>query len=189
MTLFLFIGILMLLPIGVLPGFAEDPLLYDTWINSYFEPSRLDEFVQVHAEQYTDDYFHCSQEAQRLIREEADVRDRRCDFAPGSGVRGQCRRDNAFRGLDQHLAELDQAVRTRTPWLDRESGRTAAAAAQEARELEQSCAPPACDIAQRKKNELLRDIKPYLQCPPLAERPSDVDPSFKNFQLPSDSGG
>jgi hypothetical protein len=188
MNLFLFTGVLTVLTISV-PVLAQDFLLYDTWVHSYFEPSRLDEFVQAHSAQYTDDYFQCSQEAQRLIREEAMVRDRRCDFAPGSGVRGQCRKDNSFRGLDHHLAELDQAIRTHTPWLAVESGRAAAAAAQAAKDLEQSCTPPACDIAKRKKNELLRDLKPYLQCPPLTERPSDVDPSFKNFQLPSDPGG
>ena len=189
MKRFLFTGMLLLLPIGILLGFAEDILLYDTWLHSYFEPNRLDDFVQAHAAQYTDDYFECSQEAQRLIREEADVRDRRCDFAPGSGVRGQCRKDNFFRGLDHNLAELDHAIRTHKPWLDMESGRQAATAAQAAADLEKSCTPPACDIAKRKKNELLRELKPYLQCPPLAERPSDVDPSFKNFQLPSDPGG
>ena len=49
MKRFLFTGVLLLLPIGVLPGFAEDILLYDTWLHSYFEPNRLDDFVQAHA--------------------------------------------------------------------------------------------------------------------------------------------
>ena len=171
------------------PGFGEDSLLFDTWVQSYFHPDRLDEFIQARQARYTDDYFGCSQEAQRLIREEANVRDRRCDFSPGSGVRGQCRKENFFRGVDTHLAELDEAIRTRTAWLDLESGRQAATDAQAAEELEKSCTPPACDIAKRKTNELLRGLKPYLQCPPLPDRPSDVDPSFKTFELPSDPGG
>ena len=182
-------GVLLLVLMDGLPASGQDSLLFDTWAQSHFTPDRLDQFVEGHKGQYTDDYFQCSQEAQRLIRDEAAVRDRRCDFAPGSGVRGQCRKDNAFRGVDQHLAELDQAIRTHTRWLDMESGRQAAAAAQAAEDFEKTCTPPACDIAKRKKNELLRDLKPYLQCPPLPDRPSDVDPSFKTFELPSDPGG
>jgi hypothetical protein len=182
-------GLYILVAAVATPGFAEEPLLFDTWAHSYFHPDRLDEFVQAHKAQYTDDYFQCSQEAQRLISEEANVRDRRCDFSPGAGVRSRCRKENFFRGLDKHLAELDQAIRTHTAWLDVEAGRNAAAAAQAAAALEQSCTQPACDIAKRKKNELLRDLKPYLQCPPLPDRPGDVDPSFKTFELPRDSGG
>jgi hypothetical protein len=183
------IGMLIPMLAGVMAAFAEDSLLFETWAQSYFKPDRLDEFVEAHKAQYTDDYFQCSQEAQRLISEEANVRDRRCDFSPGAGVRSRCRKENFFRGLDKHLAELDQAIRTHTAWLDVEAGRNAAAAAQAAAALEQSCIQPACDIAKRKKNELLRDLKPYLQCPPLPDRPGDVDPSFKTFELPRDSGG
>jgi hypothetical protein len=182
-------GILLLALADSLPGSAQDSILFDTWAQSHFTPSRLDEFVEAHKGQYTDEYFQCSQEAQRLIRDEATVRDRRCDFAPGSGVRGQCRKENIFRDVDRHLAELDQTIRTHTRWLDTDSGRQAASAAQAAEELEKSCVPPACDIAKRKKNELLRDLKPYLQCPPLPDRPSELDPSYKTFELPSDSGG
>jgi hypothetical protein len=189
MKTILFTGMFALVLAEAMPGFGEESLLFDTWAQSYFHPDRLDEFIQAHKAQYTDDYFGCSQEAQRLIGEEADVRDRRCDFSPGSGVRGQCRKENFFRGLDTHLAELDQAIRNRTAWLDLESGRQAATAAKAAEDLEKSCTPPTCDIAKRKKNEMMRGLKPYLQCPPLPDRPSDVDPSFKTFELPSDPGG
>jgi hypothetical protein len=189
MIALLSIGLFVLVLAVPVPGFGEESLLYDTWVRSYFQPDRLDAFVQEHKAQYDNDYFQCSQEAQRLISEEADVRDRRCDFSPGAGVRSRCRKDNFFRGLDKHLADLDQAIRTQTAWRDLESGRNAVAAAQAAADLEQSCTQPACDIAARKKKERLRDLKPYLQCPPLAERPSDVDPSFKTFELPRDSGG
>lgn len=182
-------GICILAPVGAIPAIAEEPLLFDTWAHSYFHPDRLDQFVEAHKSEYTDDYFACSQEAQRLIQDEANVRDRRCDFSPGSGVRSRCRSNNHFRGMDEHLAELDKAIRTHTAWLDLESGRSAAAAAQAAAELERSCTPPACDIAERKKKELVRDLKPYLQCPPLADRPGEMDPSFKTFELPRDSGG
>jgi hypothetical protein len=179
-----------LLVLGVaIPGFGEEPLLFDTWVHSYFKPDQLDEFIQAHRAQYTDDYFRCSQEVQRLLREESDVRDRRCDFSPGSGVRSRCRMDNQFRGLDKHLAELDQAIQTHKAWLDVESGRNAAAAVRTAEDFEKSCTPPACDIAKRKRNELLRDLRPYLQCPPIAERPADVDPSYRTFELPTDPGG
>ncbi|WHZ24391.1 MAG: hypothetical protein OJF47_003503 [Nitrospira sp.] len=185
----LFAGMCVLVLTEAMPGLAEEPLLFDTWVYSSFTPGRLDEFRQAHEAQYNDDYFRCSQEAQRLIREEVHVRDRRCDFSPGSGVRDQCRRDNHFRGVDRHLAELDQALQTHKAWLDFESGRNAAAAAQAAADFERSCTGPACDIAKRKKNELLRDLKPYLQCPPLADRPSDIDPTFKTFEIPLDAGG
>ena len=185
----LFAGMFLLTLGGTAPGFGEEPLLYDTWHHSYFKPDRLDEFVQAHRAQYTDDYFRCSQEVQRLLREESDVRDRRCDFAPGSGVRGSCRKENQFRGLDKHLAEVDQAIQTHKAWLDVESGRNAAAAVRAAEDFEKSCTPPACDIAKRKKSELLRDLRPYLQCPPITERPPDVDPSYKTFELPTDPGG
>ena len=189
MRAILFTGMVALLPAEAGPGFGEESLLFDTWVQSYFHPDRLDEFIRTHKAQYTDDYFGCSREAQRLIREEANVRDRRCDFSPGSGVRGQCRKDNFFRGLDTHLAELDQAIRTSRAWLDLEAGRQAVAAVQAAEDLEKSCTPPACEIAKRKKNELLRGLRPYLQCPPLPEQSSDVEPSFKTFELPSDPGG
>ena len=174
---------------GVMPAFGEEPLLYETWVYSYFNPGGLDEYIQAHRAQYTDDYFRCSQEVQRLLGEESTVRDRRCDFSPGSGVRSSCRKDNQFRGLDIHLAELDQAIQTHKAWLDVESGRNAATAARAAEDFEKSCTPPACNIAQRKKNELLRDLRPYLQCPPITERPADVDPSYKTFDLPTDQGG
>lgn len=174
---------------GGMSAFGEEPLLYETWVHSYFDPGRLDEFIQARRAQYTDDYFRCSQEVQRLLREESQVRDRRCDFSPGSGVRSSCRKENQFRGLDKHLAELDQAIQTRKGWLDVESGRNAATAARAAEDFEKSCTLPACDIAKRKKTELLRDLRPYLQCPPITERPADVDPSFKTFELPTDPGG
>jgi hypothetical protein len=179
----------LLLPMLVVaaPAFAEESLLFETWTESYFHPGRFDKFIEAHKAQYTDQYFQCSQEAQRLLREEADVRDRRCDFAPDSGVRGRCRRDNQFRGLDKHLAEVDQAIQTHKPWLELESGRNADTAARAAADLQKSCTPPACDMAKRKKEDLLRALRPFLQCPP--ERPPDVDPSFKTFELPSDPGG
>ncbi len=182
-------GMVSLVLAGVTPAFGEEPLLYETWVHSYFNPGRLDEFIQAHRAQYLDDYFQCSQEAQRLLREESNVRDRRCDFSPGSGVRSSCRKENQFRGLDKHLAELDQAIRTHKAWLDVESGRNAATAARAAEAFESSCTQPACDIAKRKKNEVLRDLRPYLQCPPITERPADVDPSFKTFEFPTDQGG
>ncbi len=182
-------GMCILAPAGAILAAAEEPLLFDTWAHSYFHQERLDEFVQAHKAQYTDDYFQCSEEAQRLISEEANVRDRRCDFSPGAGVRSRCRSNNHFRGVDKHLAELDKAIRTHTAWLDLESGRNAATGAQAAADLQRSCEPSDCAIAERKKSELLRDLKPYLQCPPLAERPSEMDPSFKTFELPRDSGG
>ncbi len=184
-----FTGIVLLVLCVSPPGLAEDSLLFETWFHSYFHPDRLDEFVQQHKAHYTDDYFRCSQEAQRLIQEESRVRDRRCDFSPDSGVRSRCRMENPFRGLDAYLAELDQAIRQQKAWLDLESGRNAASAVRAAEDFEQSCKPPACDIAKRKKNELLRDLKPFLQCPPIANRPLDVDPTFKTFRLPEDPGG
>ena len=185
----LFIGVFLLMFARALPGFGEDSLLFETWAQSYFTPGRLDEFIQAHRAEYTDDYFRCSQEAQRLIREETRLRDRQCDFAPESGVRSRCRKENQFRGLDKHLAELDHAIRNQATWLDLESGRNAVTAVRAAEDFEKSCTPPACDIAKRKKNELLRDLKPYLQCPPRADRPIDVDPSFKTFEFPADQGG
>ncbi len=75
----LFTEIVVLLP-AVMPGFGEEPLLFDTGVHSYFNPGRLDEFIQTHKAQYTEDYFKCSQEVQRLLREESDVRGRRCDL-------------------------------------------------------------------------------------------------------------
>ena len=179
-----------LLAVGTLsPAWGEESLLYETWLTSAFEPSRLDGFVQAHGAQYNDGYFTCSKEAQRLIRDEASIRNRRCEFSGDSVLRDKCRQDNHFRGLDKHLAELDQAIQQGKAWLELESGRQAATAVRAAEAFEQSCKPPACDLAKRKKTQLLRDLKPYLQCPPVAERPSDVDPSFKDFKLPQDSGG
>ena len=87
MTALLSIGMVVLVLADAVPGFSEESLLYDAWVRSYFQPDRLDEFVQEHKAQYGDDYFQCSQEAQRLLSEEANVRDRRCDFSPGAGVR------------------------------------------------------------------------------------------------------
>ncbi|MET0515742.1 MAG: hypothetical protein ABW047_10515 [Nitrospiraceae bacterium] len=110
----LFTGIVVLL-LAVMPGFGEEPLLFDTWDHSYFNPGRLDEFIQAHKAQYTEDYFKCSQKVQRLLREESDVRGRRCDFAPGSGVRSSCRKDSQLRGLDKHLAELDRRFKLTRP--------------------------------------------------------------------------
>ncbi|MGH8644732.1 MAG: hypothetical protein ACREX4_09840 [Gammaproteobacteria bacterium] len=185
----LFAGMFLLVLGGVMPGFGEESLLFDTWFHSYFYPGQLDEFIQARRAQYTDNYFRCSQEARRLIDEESNVRDRRCDFSPGSGVRSRCRKENQFRGLDKHLAELDQAIQNHKAWLDLESGRNAATAVRAAEDFEKSCKPPACDIAKRKRNELLRDLRPFLQCPPIADRPIEVDPSYKSFQLPSDPGG
>jgi hypothetical protein len=184
-----FAGLLLLVVGGITPTFAEEALLYETWLTSSFDPLRLDRFIEAHGAQYNEAYFQCSQEAQRLIRDEGTVRDRRCEFAGDSVLRNHCRQDNPFRGLDRHLAELDQAIQQHKPWLDLESGRNAATAVRAADAFNKSCTPPACDVAKRKKNQLLRDLKPYLQCPPLAERPSDVDPSFKTFKLPEDPGG
>lgn len=184
----LFIGIFLLMLMRALPGLAEDSLLFETWARSSFTPAQLDGFIQAHRAEYTDEYFRCSQEAQRLIREETKLRDRQCDFAPESGVRSRCRKENPFRGLDKHLVDLDQAIRNRTAWLDLESGRDAATAVRAAEDFEKSCMPSACDIAKRKKDRLLRDLRPYLQCPPRADSAIDVDPSFKSFQFPSDSG-
>jgi hypothetical protein len=184
----LFIGIVLLVLAQTVPGFGQDSLLFETWSQSSFTPGSLDEFIQTHRAEYTDQYFRCSQEAQRLIREEARLRDRECDFAPESGVRSRCRKENSFRGVDKHLAELDQAIRNRVAWLELESGRTAMTAVRAAEEFDKSCTPPACDIAKRKKDRLLLDLKPYLQCPPRTDRP-DVDPSFKKFQFPTDQGG
>ncbi|HJT20775.1 MAG TPA: hypothetical protein VJ746_09905 [Nitrospira sp.] len=182
-------GTFLLVVGGCMPAFGEESLLYETWRQSSFDPIHLDEFLQTHRAQYTDDYFRCSQEAQRLIGDEVNIRNRRCDFSGDSVQRNSCRQENLFRGVNKHLAELDQAIQHHKPWLDLESGRNAAAALQAAEEFEKSCTPPACDIAKRKKSQLLRDLKPYLQCPPVAERPSDVDPSFKTFKLPEDPGG
>lgn len=185
----LFTGAFLFVMGGVMPAFPEESLLYDTWLHSSVEPVELDKFLQAHSAQYTDDYFRCSQEAQRLIRDEANIRDRRCDFSGDSVQRNSCRQENHFRGQDKHLAELDQAIQHHTAWLDLESGRHAATEVRAAQEFDKSCTPPACDIAKRKKSQLQRDLRPYLQCPPVAERPSDVDPSFKNFKLPEDPGG
>jgi hypothetical protein len=174
---------------GSIPAFGEESLLYETWQKSSFDPARLDEFLQIHRAQYTDEYFRCSQDAQRLVREEAGIRDRRCDFSGDSVQRNSCRQQNHFRGLDKHLADLDQAIQTRKAWLDVESGRNAAAALRADEEFDKSCAPPACDIVKRKRSQLLQTLKPYLQCPPVAERPNEIDPSFKTFKLPEDPGG
>jgi hypothetical protein len=174
---------------GAVPASGEDSLLYETWLTSALDPARLDQFVQAHSARYDEAYFRCSQEAQRLIRDEAAIRDRRCEFSGDSVLRNTCRQENPFRGLDKHLAELDQAIQRHGAWLDVESGRNAAAAVRAAEESDKSCRPSDCDIAQRKRNQRLRDLKPYLQCPPVAERPSDLDPSFKTFKLPEDSGG
>jgi hypothetical protein len=182
-------GTFLLVMSGVMPAVAEESLLYETWHHSSFDPVHLEGFLQAHSAQYSDDYFRCSLEAQRLIRDEANIRDRRCDFSGDSVLRNSCRQQNPFRGLDTHLAELDQAIQNHKAWLDFESGRHAATAVRAAEEFEKSCTPPACDTAKRKKSQLLRDLRPYLQCPPVAERPSDVDPTFKNFKLPEDPGG
>ncbi|HEY7531889.1 MAG TPA: hypothetical protein VH681_03785 [Nitrospiraceae bacterium] len=185
----LFIGSLLLMIGWVMPALGEESLLYETWHHSSFEPDRLDAFLQSHSAEYTADYFKCSQEAQRLIRDEATIRNRRCEFSGDSVLRNTCRQENYFRGLDKQLAELDQAIQNHKPWLDLESGRNAVTAVRAADEFDKSCTPPTCDIAKRKKTQRLRDLKPYLQCPPIAERPSDVDPSFKSFTLPEDPGG
>jgi hypothetical protein len=174
---------------GVLTAWGEESLLYETWLTSSYDPVQFDAFVQAHDAQYTEVYFQCSQEAQRLIRDEANIRNRRCEFSGDSVLRDRCRQDNHFRGVDKQLAELDQVIQQHKAWLDLESGRKAAAAVRAAEEFDKSCAPSACDLAKRKKTQLLRDFKPYLQCPPVAERPSDVDPRFKDFKLPQDSGG
>ena len=52
----------LLVLVGGMPAFGEEPLLYETWVHSYFDPGRLDEFIQARRAQYTDDYFRCSQE-------------------------------------------------------------------------------------------------------------------------------
>jgi hypothetical protein len=182
-------GLFLLAVVGVSPACGAESLLYETWVTASFDPDRLDDFVQAHGEQYTEDYFHCSQEAQRLIRDEATIRNRRCEFSGDSVLRDRCRQENHFRGIDKQLAELDHAIQQHKAWLDLESGRNATAAVRAAEAFDKSCTPPACDLAKRKKNQRLLDLKPYLQCPPIAERPSDVDPTFKNYKLPEDSGG
>ena len=164
-------------------------MLYETWRISFFDPARLNEFIQAHGPQYTEGYFQCSQEAQQLIREEANVRNRRCEFSGDSVLRDRCRQENHFRGIDKQLADLDSAIQLHKAWLDLDSGRKATVAVQAAEEFDKTCTPPACDLAKRKRQQLLRDLQPYLQCPPVAERPSDVDPTFKNYTLPEDSGG
>ena len=179
------IGSLLLALFAAMPAAADESLLYETWLTSTLDPHKLDRFIQAHEAQYTEGYFHCSQEAQRLIREEANIRNRRCEFSGDSVLRDRCRQDNPFRGLDKHVAELDQAIKQHTPWLNLESGRKAASAD----ESEKACQGAACELAHRKRTRLLKDLKPFLQCPPVAERPSDVDPSFKDFKLPSDPGG
>ena len=183
----LFTGLPIVLAGGSTSAFGAESLLYETWHRSSFDPAHLDEFLQTHRADYTDDYFTCSKEAQRLIHDEANIRDRRCDFAGDSVQRNSCRKKNHFRGLDKHLAELDQAIRSHTHWLDLESGRNAQTAVRTAEQFERSCTPPACDIAKRQRSQLLQDLRPYLQCPPVA--PSEVDPSFKAFTLPEDPGG
>ena len=174
---------------GGIPAFGAESLLYETWHRSSVDPARLDEFLQTHSAEYTNEYFHCSEEAQRLIRDEATIRDRRCDFSGDSVQRNSCRKENQFRGLDKQLADLDQAIRKHTRWLDLESGRNAEIAVRAAEQFDKTCSPPTCDMAKRKRSQLLQDVRPYLQCPPVAERPSDVDPSFKTFKLPEDPGG
>jgi hypothetical protein len=110
-------------------------------------------------------------------------------FSGDSVQRDSCRKNNHFRGLDQHVAELDRAIQHRKPWLELESGRNAATAVRTAEEFDKSYTPQACDIAKRKKSQLLKELRPYLQCPPVAERPSDIAPTFKTFKLPEDPGG
>jgi len=185
----LWTGTFLLVVSGVFPAVAEESLLYETWHHSSFDPAHLDGFLQAHSARYTDDYFRCSLEAQRLIRDDANIRDRRCDFSGDSVQRNSCREENPFHRLDKHLTELDQAIQNHKAWLDCESGRHATTAVRAAEEFEKSCTPAACDTAKRKKSQLLRDLRHYLQCPPVAERSSGVDPGFKTFTLPEDPGG
>lgn len=185
----LFTGVLLLLTSGGMPAFGEDSLLYETWRRSSSDPASLDEFLQAHRAEYTDDYFSCSKQAQRIIRDEANIRDRRCDFSGDTVQRNSCRKENSFRGLDRHLADLDEAIRTHTPWLDLESGRTAQAALRDAEQFQKTCSPADCDMVKKRTSRLLQEVRPYLQCPPVAEPLSDLDPSFKTFTLPEDPGG
>ncbi|HEU4685465.1 MAG TPA: hypothetical protein VFS39_13250 [Nitrospira sp.] len=171
------------------PGLCQDSLLFDTWTRSKLDPAGLDSFMDQHRAQYTDEYFACSQEAQRLLRDEANVRNKRCDFSGDSRERDHCRRDNPFRGLDSQLADLDRTVRGRTPWLDTESGRQAEQEIRNRQQFESSCSGSACAVAKRKEERALREITPYLQCPPVPQQALDVDPSFRTFELPSDPGG
>ena len=66
------IGSLLLALFAAMPAAADESLLYETWLTSTLDPHKLDRFIQAHEAQYTEGYFHCSQEAQRLIRDEAD---------------------------------------------------------------------------------------------------------------------
>ncbi|HYQ97741.1 MAG TPA: hypothetical protein VEO92_05170 [Candidatus Nitrosocosmicus sp.] len=87
------------------------------------------------------------------------------------------------------MPDLDSAIQLHNAWPNLTSGRKATAAVRAVEEFNKTCTPPACDLAKRKRLQLLRGLQPYLQCPPVAERPSDVDPTFKNYTLPEDSGG
>ncbi|HZS10853.1 MAG TPA: hypothetical protein VFA38_01295 [Nitrospirales bacterium] len=182
MSVWILTAIVVLL--GTVPAAAGDSVLFDTWFESYFNPSGADPFIEAHRPRYTDEYFACSAEAQKIIKEEARLHDKQCDFAADSGVRTRCRRDNQLRGMDEHVLELDRAIQGRMKWLDTKAGRSAAETARARAEFERTCAPAACGIATRKKQELIREIQPMLQCPPVKNRPLEVDPSFKNFQLP-----
>jgi hypothetical protein len=91
----LFTGMLLLVVSWVMPALGEESLLYETWLHSSFEPDRLDAFLQAHSAEYTADYFKCSQEAQRLIRDEATIRNRQCEFSGDSVLRNTCRQENS----------------------------------------------------------------------------------------------
>ncbi|MGH7230307.1 MAG: hypothetical protein ACREJU_02995, partial [Nitrospiraceae bacterium] len=57
------IGAFALVAATTVSGLAGDTLLFETWVESYFNPGRADDFIQVHGPQYTDEYFKCSHEA------------------------------------------------------------------------------------------------------------------------------
>ena len=158
------IGLWIILLLGGSPAFAEQTLLWQTWMESRFHPEKADAFMQTHAAEYTDAYFQCSQEAQRMVLQESKIRDRQCDFSSDSEARSRCRKHNQFRGIDKHLAELDQAIKTHTAWMETESGRNAAAAKKASEDFNKSCSPVACQAAKRQQDELLRDLKPHLMC-------------------------
>ena len=160
----IFIGWVIFMLAGTLPSHAEEALLWETWLESRFHPERADAFMQKHAAEYTDAYFQCSQEAQRTVLQESKIRDRQCDFSSDSEARGRCRKHNQFRGIDKHLAELDQTIRVHTPWRETESGRNAVAAKRASEEFDKSCSSVACQAAKRQHDELLRDLKPHLMC-------------------------